>query len=97
MIIRSAFWLTMFFCFFIWASYAFAGCGINQRTEIASNDPLTMNVCASVTAYCDTGSDHVPCEDIPVFELTEADMEEPEPYTAADVAAWREIETAGGE
>lgn len=73
---------------------AWAGCGINEREEITSGDPLTMNVCASVTAYCDTGSEYVKCEDIPVFELTEDDYEEPptpEEQWAA-VVEWRGIE-----
>lgn len=71
---------------------AWAGCGINEREEITSGDPLTMNVCASVTAYCNTGSEYVKCEDIPVYELQPEDYQEP-PTPAeqwASAVAWRE-------
>ena len=82
-------WFVYALCF---AAIAWAGCGINEREEITNGDPLTMNVCASVIAYCDTGSEHVKCEDIPVFPLTEDDYSEP-PTPAEQLAsavAWRE-------
>lgn len=71
------------------SSPAYAGCGKHDET---GNDTFDMSLCANVEAYCIMGSEHVPCEDIPVFPLTEEDYSEP-PTPAeqwASAVAWRE-------
>lgn len=55
-------------------------------------DTLTVEIHTSVFAYCNTGSEYVKCEDVPVFPLTEEDYSEP-PTPAeqwASAVAWRE-------
>ncbi len=68
-------------------------CGIAFAQEHGS-DTLTVEIHASVTAYCDTGSEYVKCEDVPVFPLTEEDYSEPptpdEQWAA--LVAWKKIE-----
>lgn len=66
-------------------------CGAHKET---GNDIFEMKVCAAVTTYCVVGNEHTPCEDIPVFPLTEDDYSEP-PTPAeqwASVEVWRKIE-----
>lgn len=65
-------------------------CGVAFSQEHGS-DTMTVEIHASVIAYCNTGSEYVKCEDIPVFPLTEDDYEEP-PTPAeqwASAVAWR--------
>lgn len=60
----------------------------------ANTETFRIDIRAHVTAYCDTGSEYVKCEDIPVFPLTEEDYEEPPTPEEqwASAVAWRKIE-----
>lgn len=67
------------------AAYAKAACSDN-RNEDSNN--FEISICASNLSYCIVGDKYVPCEDIPVFPLTDEDKQYV-PYTQEEIAAWR--------